>query len=699
MAEPIKQELVDIETINEYGMVSKANYNGGMRTFNDYDGNVSVRSDYNRSDYDFFRPSESLPKDAKGTIALCMMAYESVGIVKNVIDLMGDFTCQGIRIVHKNKSIERFLNRWWHEVVKGTERSNAFCNLLYRGGQVPVYRTDGKITGAKHKQLKSAKGDIEEDAFEKRVIPVSYTFFDPIAVEVIGGNLAAFVGKPEYRIKIMRSMRDDIINVGSNAPQYREYLPAAIQHALSTTGYLDIDQDRFSMHHYKKDDWRIWSMPVIQPILKDLMHLEKLRLADSAALDGVISSVRLWILGDIEHNIIPNKAMLAMLKNALANNASGRVLDLVWGPGIDFKESTSQAYKFLGPEKYVSTLNAVYSGLGIPPTLTGTSDASGFTNNYIAIKTLIERLNYGRHIVTAFWNKELKRLQKAMGHVSPGVVVFDNDVLADEQVYRTFLIELIDREYLSMESLHERIKIPHEVEKSRLAKEQKDRYSGRLPDKSSPYHNPHIDDDLRKIILTGGGIAPSEVGIELLPRKPGEKTVNEMKMEGMPSLFGNKQDKEKPINPNGRPFGQKDKKKRKQRQGYIRTGAFTDILVWATEAQKAIADIVTPAVLAHYNKSNCRKLSNQESEQLESLKFKVLCSFSPYSTISGENVYSILSSTPDIDSNLIITSREFATAFIDRNKREPNVEERKQIQASAYAFFQSCQLNLEEEDE
>lgn len=696
MTEPIKPELIDNATISEYGMVTKANYNGGMRTFNDYDGNVSIRSDYNRSDYDFFRPSEALPKDAKGTIALCMMAYESVGIVKNVIDLMGDFTCQGIRIVHKNKSIERFLNRWWHEVIRGTERSNAFCNLLYRGGQVPVYRTDGKITNVRHKQLKSAKGGIEEEQFEKRVIPVSYTFFDPIAVEVVGGNLAAFVGKPEYRIKIMRSMRDDIVNVNTNAPQYREYLPLTIQHALSTTGYLDIDQDRFSMHHYKKDDWRIWSMPVVQPILKDLMHLEKLRLADSAALDGVISSVRLWILGDIENNIIPNKAMLAMLKNALANNASGRVLDLVWGPGIDFKESTSGSHQFLGPEKYVSTLNSIYAGLGIPPTLTGTSDSSGFTNNYIAIKTLIERLNYGRHILTSFWNKELKRVQKAMGHSSPGVVVFDNDVLADEQVYRSFLIDLIDREYLSMESLHERIKVPHEIEKSRLSKESRDRYSGRLPDKASPYHDPHIDDNLRKVILMSGGIAPSEVGVELLPKKPGEKTLNEMRMEA--GGTGNTQ-KNKPVNPNGRPFGAGDKKKRKQRQGYIRTGAFTDILVWASEAQKSISDIITPAVLSHYGKSNCRKLSNQESEKLESLKYRVLCSLSPYSTISAENVYSILTSPSEIHRDLVQVTSEFATAFIDRNKREPNIEERKQIQASAYAYFQSSNQNIEKEVE
>ena len=41
---------------------------------------------------------------------MCMDAYDKVGIIRNVIDLMGDFTCQGINIVHENKSVEKFIN-------------------------------------------------------------------------------------------------------------------------------------------------------------------------------------------------------------------------------------------------------------------------------------------------------------------------------------------------------------------------------------------------------------------------------------------------------------------------------------------------------------------------------------------------------------------------------------------------------------
>ena len=41
--------------------------------------------------------------------------YQRVGLVKNVIDLMGDFATQGIRIVHRNKRVERFYKRWFEK--------------------------------------------------------------------------------------------------------------------------------------------------------------------------------------------------------------------------------------------------------------------------------------------------------------------------------------------------------------------------------------------------------------------------------------------------------------------------------------------------------------------------------------------------------------------------------------------------------
>ena len=96
------------------------------------------------------------------------------------------------------------------------------------------------------------------------------------------------------------------------------------------------------MYHYKKDDWNVWSNPMIYAILDDIVMLEKMKLADLAALDGAISNVRLWRIGDLDHKIIPTKAAINKLRDILASNVGGGTMDLVWGPEIDFKESSTQ---------------------------------------------------------------------------------------------------------------------------------------------------------------------------------------------------------------------------------------------------------------------------------------------------------------------------------------------------------------------
>ena len=70
------------------------------RNYIDVEPNKSVRTSMTRNDYYRFRPEESMPTRQKRIMKMCMDAYDRVGIIRNVIDLMGDFAAQGIDIVH-----------------------------------------------------------------------------------------------------------------------------------------------------------------------------------------------------------------------------------------------------------------------------------------------------------------------------------------------------------------------------------------------------------------------------------------------------------------------------------------------------------------------------------------------------------------------------------------------------------------------
>ena len=132
------------DNVDHYDGVMKT-AGGFRRSFLDIEPNRSVRTGFTREDYNRFRSEEAVPQKQKEAIRMCMTAYDKVGIIRNIIDLMGDFACQGINIVHPNKRIEKFYRKWFQK-ISGKERSERFLNNLYRCGNVIVKRRTAKIT-------------------------------------------------------------------------------------------------------------------------------------------------------------------------------------------------------------------------------------------------------------------------------------------------------------------------------------------------------------------------------------------------------------------------------------------------------------------------------------------------------------------------------------------------------------------------
>ena len=160
------------------------------------------------------------------------------------------------------------------------------------------------------------------------------------------------------------------------------------------------------------------------------------------------------------------------MRDILASNVGGGTMELVWGPELSFQESSSDVHKFLGSEKYTSVLNSIYAGLGVPPTLTGMAgNGGGFTNNFISLKTLVERLQYGRDRLVKFWEKELEIVRKAMGFRYKAHIQFDQMTLSDEAAEKNLLIQLADRDIISHETLLERFKEIPQIENIRIKRE------------------------------------------------------------------------------------------------------------------------------------------------------------------------------------------------------------------------------------
>ena len=668
---------------------------GFTHDYSDLATNVSGRPGLTRRDYEAFRPQEAIPTRPKDIIAKADDIYQHVGLIKNIVDLMGDFGSQGIRVTHPNKTIQRFYRKWF-ERVGGTERSERFLNNLYRLANVVVRIQTAKLSKKDGRRLEKviAQPDLhmEKIGVKHGEIPIKYTFLHPGTIDVIGGDLASFVGKPQYMFKIPQHLRRIILNPrGTEQRKLVAALPEEIKQAAKTQHGVPLPQDKTRVFHYKKDDWQDWARPMIYAVMTDINILEKMKLADTAALDGAISNMRIFKLGSLDHKIAPTRAAASKLAEILESNVGGGTMDLVWGPDIELIESRSEIYKFLGAEKFTPHLNNVYAGLGIPPTLTGMFGAAGTTNNFISLKTLMQRLHYGRDRLDDFWNLELEKVQFAMGFRFPAKIEYDIDNLGDEVAEKSLLIQLADRNLISDELLQYRFSHDPDMEKIRMNRENRERDSGAFIPKSGPWHDPQIGVSYKKIGLQKGSLTPGQIGLKEDTKRRDMRIFKQNKDDPpvIPDRSLLQQKKQNQIP--GRPKNAKDKEKRKKKEFKPKVRARLEI--WLNDAHKQIAEIVNSIYLAELNKKNMRFLTAQEMQQVERIRFGVLLMLEPLQDITTEVIYQKLSIGVVKETDKIWTTNLhnlYNKCINDVSKdlgRQPILAERQQIQSQFYISY------------
>jgi len=672
------------EAIESAGVLNRSKASHG--SFKDITSKLSAREPYSRHDYEYFRSEEAIPTEPKDIIKVCQSAYENIGLVHNIIDLMGDFACQGIRLIHPNSKIERFYKNWFKK-VNGKDRSERFLNMFYRLGNVIIKRNTAKIKVRQFDKLSRTKAEpdieIPEDIkFSSKEIPWRYTIYNPLILEIIAPELIFLTGKTKYALKIDLNTLKTIKRASSNKEiaELLKDLPKDLAGKLrSGARLIPLSEDKISSFFYKKDDGDAWAKPMIYSILKDLMLLEKLKLADVSALDGALRKVRVWKLGDLDAKILPSSVAVDTLSSILANNVGGGTVDIIWGPDIELIETDTNVQTFLGSEKYAATLNSIYAGLGVPPTLTGSATSSGFTNNFISLKTLVERLEYGRMALKDFWEKEISIVQESMGFRFPAQIQFTHMTLSDETAEKTLYLQLADRDLISFESILERFGESAELEKLRMKRDKMARKNNSLPSKAGPWHDAEKDFGLKKIFAQRGSVTPSEIGLELLPRKKGEVNPQEQLMEMKKKMTGQPQQ--------GRPKNKKDEEKRKQRTVKPRTSAdYINALFWANNAREAISEIITTAWLDMHGKKNVRSLTDKEFQEMEQVKFGVLCNLELFDDIDEKKIQEVLPHS-FIPEAAQACYDQIYNEFVLNIDKKPTVNNLREIQSAAFALY------------
>lgn len=639
-------------------------YNGISRaysqdTYQNVRPGISGRPEMTRDDYESFRPGEALPRRYKQIVMACDNLYFNFELVRNVIDLMSDFGCQGIRFVHPVKSQERFYNAWFKK-INGFDRSERFLSKFYRHGMVVAEAQTGHLNIKVEREFYSQAVETEPKVVKSKEIPLNYVFHYP-------GNV-----RPKNNI---------------NAPKvyYEMDIPdkSASENpdmtGITFTGKKrDLPPEKTFVYYFKKDDWQVKPIPFLFPLIQSAIMIKKLALADSAALDGAISAVRIFKLGNLEYKIAPTAGAVSRLDEILQSNVAAGTLDIIWGPDIELIESNTDVHQFLGQEKYAPHLQRLYEGLGIPPTLSG-SGGTGTTNNYVSLKVLMNRLEYGRAILCQFWEEQVKLVQLAMGFARPAKIEFDFLNLGDDASEKALLVQLADRNLISDEKLQHIFGYDADMEKARLNRENRERRSGRRVAKRSGISD-DIQTALKKIALQKGFLTPEQLGVEM------EKDTEKQKTPFDKQLDVQKQKNTAPIGktatkPKGRPNTSKDSTKRKEKAFKPKIKAALEL--WAADAQTKVNNIVKEEFLKIVGKKNMRQLTQAEIKQYAQITFSTFQNILPFQKIDKAGV--VLALEKPMSKTLYNEFIDYQNGVKLEMKRDLTLDETKKVELFIYS--------------
>lgn len=434
-------------------------------------------SNFGRSKVKFDGKSERSgvsEKEIKDRIASCREAYENVGIIGNIIDLMTDFGIEGIEIYHESKSIEKFFKQWANK-VKLREVSEQILKSIYRDGNVPILSFTGKIQNSEIEKFKRSFGSKsintlfdDNSNVSSKIIPYKFKVLDAMNLHRTGnsilGNQSWAYQYDTNECKGLLKNKDD-----ASVKKIKDSMTDKEWNALTKDGLVELNPEKFTMLFYKKDGYRCWANPMLWRVMEDIKFKKMIRDMDISVAEGVTNALTIVKLGDTANGFTPTKnkynKMVSMLKNPSKSKT------IVWDDLIDVKTEYPPVKDFFSAEKYKQVDDDIRSGLGIAEVLVN-GGGGNYSDSFLSVKTLLERLETGRQILLDFLREQIEIVTRNMGFRKGPHIRLTNMSLTDEQSQKKFMLDLFDRNALSYETLVSRFGENLNIELSRMKEEE-----------------------------------------------------------------------------------------------------------------------------------------------------------------------------------------------------------------------------------
>lgn len=608
----------------------------------------------------------------KQRIASCMFAVKDFGIIKNVKDIMIDFSSEGFTVEHTNAVAQRFL-RSYVKATKFDDTLNEIFDMFYTTANTFIWETPATIPNAKINEFKRTMG-VKTDYKTKGdvTLPWKYTILNPLNIETIGSRL---MGTFQYGfnlsdadMRVLNTKGDPNARQGNDLdnrfntqrfPETQNVLPEEFRSMIKKDKngnfkqVVPLDSDRLDVLFYKKLSTDTWAVPPLWPALEDVDFKRTLRLMDRSSAWAIMHGVTVFKLGDIKNGIVPGKKEFQKLSKMLAQPTWG--MNIVWNEAISIESIYPDLGNQFGVAKYESVDRDILAALGISEVLTN-GRGGNFANSFLSVKTLLERLQYGRNIVKTWAEEKLSEVCRIMGFRNCNVKVkFGKMSLRDERAEKELMIKLVDRNLVSRETVLRTFDESLDIEGKRMQKEDELVDQGKLPPKYTPLSN------------TDFGILEDDD-----PRLPGNDDVPVGGPEGE----------------NGRPPGTDDTPQEKERETKPQ-GLGIDLMTVAKVNYARVESVVSAKYLKNKGVKYWKALSKEQREQLDSIIYRVFSNVPCRAGLTNEVITKLLGKLPSPLNGIDSICKSRLKEFISKENRKPNMAEIREMRSASSAIYYS----------
>jgi hypothetical protein len=388
---------------------------------------------------------------ATGAVQLCYQCFFNYAPLRNLVNLLVDFSISDLQVNTPNKRVRTFIKTWL-ESIEVNQFMTRFFLEYYRSGNVFIYKFSGKISEDGMNMLKTAyssdmraesEGGRETRAAgrKSKTVPIRYIILNPMQVYLQRGASYAYGYVrmlSTYEIQRLKNPQTE------EDKQVFESFPEDIQRQIMQGGawryiYVPLDQTRLYYVFYRKADYEPLAIPMAFPVMNDIefkLQLRRMDMTLASTMEQVILLVTAGRAAD-QWNQVPSARQLSALQSIFQSQTIGRVLVADYTTKAEWV--IPDLKELLGPAKYERVDKDIKEGLQYM----FFGEESKFANASIKVKIFIESLKEGRRaFLENFLIPEVKKVCEQMNFRDEPTVSFEPIQIQDEAMLTRLYVQM-----------------------------------------------------------------------------------------------------------------------------------------------------------------------------------------------------------------------------------------------------------------